>query len=199
MEEGFITVTDIKHYAYCEAIVYITHVLGIAEHATEYMEYGREIERDKSLGPIIAKFKVTEVLKKPQLISRELMLSGSPDYILRTKSGELIPVEIKWSEPGKHGRGKRDHVIQLAAYALLIEKSFENGRYSIKRGVLYYLRPEGRLVVVNIDYELKAEVLKALKVIKDVVDGRREPRISRNKCPSCNYRNYCPWRKESTK
>lgn len=51
-------------------------------------------------------------------------------------------------------------MIQLAAYALLIEKSFENRRYSIKRGVLYYLRPEGRLVVVNIDYELKTEVLK---------------------------------------
>jgi len=197
MEEGFITVTDIKHYAYCEAIIYITHVLGIAESTTEYMEYGSEVERDKSLGSIIAKFKVSEILKKPQLISREIMLCGSPDYIIRTNSGELIPVEIKWSEPSKHGRGKKDHVIQLAAYALLIEKCFRNRKYSVKKGVLYYLRPEGKLVVVNIDYELKAEVLKILRIIKEIINGKREPKTAKSKCPSCNYRNYCPWKKES--
>ncbi len=196
MQEGYITATDIKHYAYCEVIVYITHILGVTEPVTEYMEYGSEVERDKSLGPIIARFKVKEVLKKPQLASKELMLCGSPDYILRTKSEELIPVEIKWSEPSRYGKGKKDHVIQLATYALLIEKTLKNRRYSIKRGILYYLRPEGKLIVVNIDYELKAEVLRILRNIREIIEGKRLPKPSRSKCSSCNYRNYCPWRKE---
>lgn len=196
MEEKLLSVNDLKHYAYCEAIVYIEYVLGIKEPVTEYMDYGGNIERDKSLAPIVSKLKVAKIIKKPTLTSRVLELTGSPDYVLQTKTNELIPLEIKWSEPYMGGKPKKDHVIQIAAYALLLEKKIKRPRYSVKRGIIYYLRPAGKLVIVNIDYDLKKEVIKAIKSIKDIINGRREPRANRKKCSSCNFYNFCSWRKE---
>ncbi len=199
MEKGFITVNDIKHYVYCEAIVYITHVLGIAETTTNYMELGQEIEKEKSLAPVLSMFKVAEVIKRPYLVSPMLKLTGTPDFVLRTKTNELIPVEIKWSEPTKSGAGKRDHVVQIAAYAILLERTFNERKYSVKRGVIYYLRPKGRLLLINIDYELKKEVLKILDSIRGIINAKKIPKTSRKKCESCNYNRYCPWKKEETR
>ncbi|MEM0233539.1 MAG: CRISPR-associated protein Cas4 [Candidatus Nezhaarchaeales archaeon] len=193
-EECHITVTDIKHYAYCEVIIYITHILGVREPATDYMEFGKEIEREKSLSFIVARLKVREVLRTPYMNSRELGLCGSPDYVVISGSGDLIPVEIKWAEPDKQGRAKKDHVLQLATYALLLEKTYvSRGRHSVKKGYIYYLKPQGKLVGVNIDYSLKLEVLKTLKRIREILEGRREPKPSLSKCASCNFLNSCPY------
>lgn len=192
-EEGYITVTDIKHYAYCEVIVYIEHVLGIKEHTTDYMEFGKEIEKEKTLSFIAARLRASKVMRDPHISSKELELCGRPDYVIVSRSGDLIPVEIKWAEPGKHGRAKKDHVLQLAAYALLLEKTYPGKRYSVKIGYIYYLKPQGRLVRVNIDYSLKLEILRILKKIKEITEGRREPIPSLKKCPSCNFRTSCPY------
>ena len=192
-EEGCVTVTDVKHYAYCEAIIYVEHVLGLRERATEYMEYGKEIEREKCLGFIAAKLKASSVLRSPFLSSRELGLCGSPDYVVISKNGDLVPVEVKWAEPTESGAAKRDHALQLAAYALLLEKTYAGSRRSVKTGYIYYMRPQGRLVKVNIDYSLKLEVLRALERIREIAEGRREPRPSLGRCPSCNFLSFCPY------
>ncbi|MGC9069515.1 MAG: CRISPR-associated protein Cas4 [Thermoprotei archaeon] len=190
-ELGYLTATDIKHYGYCEAIIYITHILGIQENPTEYMEYGREIEKEKYIAPVIAKYKPTKILKKPQIISKEYKLSGSPDYILITKHDEYIPLEIKWTEPTKEGKAKKDHILQITAYALLLE---QKTRKTIKKGILFYLKPEGKLIEINITYDLKLHLIKILKRIKEIVEGKREPKPSFEKCESCNYKQYCPFR-----
>lgn len=192
-EEDCITVTDIKHFAYCEVIVYIERVLGIREHATDYMEYGKEMEREKSLGIIAAGLRASEVLREPYISSRELKLCGKPDYVIISRNGDLIPVEVKWAEPNERGKAKRDHALQLAAYAILLEKTYRGKRHSVKVGYVYYLKPQGKLVKVNIDYGLKLEVLRALRTIEDIIEGRREPRPSPRKCASCNFSNSCPY------
>ncbi len=192
-EEGYITVTDIKHYAYCEVIIYIKYVLGVKEHITDYMEFGREVEKEKNLSFIAARLKASEVLRTPYMSSKELKLCGGPDYIIVSKYGDLVPVEIKWAEPSKHGVAKKDHVFQLAAYAVLIEKTYPGRGCSVKRGYIYYLRPQGKLVKVNIDYNLKLEVLKILKMIREIAEGIKEPKPSLSRCPSCNFLNLCPY------
>ena len=191
--EWLITVTDLKHFAYCEVIVYLTHFLGVKESETEYMEYGKEVEKDKFIHQLYPKYKVKDVFKSVTLTSKELKLTGIVDYVLITKYGELIPVEIKWSEPLVGGKPKKDHVIQLAAYALLLEKEWSYLRPSVKRGIIYYLRPKGVYVEVLLDYALKKEVYKMLKKIKDITKGRKEPK-PKTKCGSCNYKPYCPYK-----
>ena len=192
-EEGYVRVTDVKHYAYCEAIVYVEYVLGLRERATEYMEYGKEVEKERNLGFIAAKLKAVEILRRPFLRSDELRLCGSPDYVVISKHGDLIPVEVKWAEPGPRGAAKRDHALQMAAYALLLEKTYRGERCSVKTGYIYYLRPQGRLVKVNIDYSLKLEALKAIERIREIAERRREPKPSPSRCPSCNFARACPY------
>ncbi|MDD1732027.1 MAG: CRISPR-associated Cas4 family protein, partial [Methanosaeta sp. NSM2] len=66
------------------------------------------------------------------LHSSSLALSGKPDYIVRDGEGRLIPVEIK------SGRAKvphRGHILQLAAYCLLIE---ENYHMDVPYGIIVY-------------------------------------------------------------
>ncbi|MEM4501695.1 MAG: CRISPR-associated protein Cas4 [Thermofilaceae archaeon] len=191
--EWFISVSDLKHFAYCEAIVYLTHHVGIRERATEYMEYGKQLEKEESVQQLLKRYKVSRVLRGVQLASKELRLAGSPDFILETKSGELIPVEVKWAEPAPAGRVKRDHFVQLAAYALLIEKLWQGPRPSVKRGVVFYLKPEPKFFEVAITLEDKRGVLEMLKRALEVAAGAREPRTAA-RCRGCNYAAHCPFR-----
>jgi len=192
-EEWLLTVNDLKHFAYCEAIVYLTHFMGVKEAPTEYMEYGREVEREEHLQQLLRKYRVARVLRGVQLVSRELGLAGSPDFILATRLGELIPVEVKWAEPLPRGGVKRDHVVQLAAYAVLIERTWREARLSVKRGVVLYLRPAPKFFEVSVTAEDKRALLDLLKRALDVARGRAEPR-TRARCTGCNYYAYCPFR-----
>ncbi len=192
-EHGYLTATDVKHFTWCEAIIYVKYFLGIQEESTEYMELGREVEKEKVLAPLIPKYKVKEVVREPTLRSERFKVVGTPDYVLITKHRERIPVEIKWAEPLKGGKPKWDHVMQLATYAVIMDEGVGS---SVKRGVLYYLRPEGKLVEVRIDYSLKELAVKTIGRIRRVAEGKEEPRLrSTRRCPSCNYVRYCPYRR----
>ena len=187
--EEYITASDIKRYGYCPKIIYFTHVLHIEERKTEAMEYGSEIHREKHILPLIAKIKPSKTLRNYELRSSKLKLSGKPDFILVTKFGEYIPVEIKWAEEEFRGEARRDHKLQIGAYALLIEENFGT---TVKRGYVYYLR-SNRIVEVKITGSLKKEVRRAIKKIYEIIEGEEEPKvkIGRDKCGNCGWRKYC--------
>lgn len=187
------SVTDIKHFFWCEAIVYITHYLGVRERETEYMAYGKEVEKESVIASIMRAFKGKEIVKAPMLHDPELGLAGAPDFVVTTWAGEAIPVEVKWAEPGRGGRAKRDHVMQLTAYALLIERAWRyRVKASVKRGGIYYLRPEGRIVKVAITYSMKKAIIKALSRMRSIARGEEEPKPAK-RCRSCNYAPHCPY------
>ncbi len=71
-----------KHYYWCEAIIYVKYFLGISERVTEYMAYGSEVERHIAFAA--KSVKATKILKHPYLKDRFLSLAGTPDYILIT-------------------------------------------------------------------------------------------------------------------
>ncbi|MEZ0345799.1 MAG: CRISPR-associated protein Cas4 [Infirmifilum sp.] len=192
MEEWAVSVNDLKHFAYCEAILLLTHRLGFRETETEYMMYGKEVEKEEFLRQIVHKYKVKKIHRQPALVSRELRLSGVPDAVLETASGELIPLEVKWSEPPPSSKVKRDHFIQLSAYAVLIERTWLERKASVKRGIVYYLRPTPRFFEVRISAEDKAAVLRLLERAILVATGKAEPRPRRT-CRDCNYRSFCPF------
>ncbi|AKG38428.1 hypothetical protein MA03_02875 [Infirmifilum uzonense] len=192
MEEWTLTVNDLKHFAYCEAIVYITHGIGVRERETEYMAYGGEVEKEEFLQQLLKKYSVARIHRGVTLSSRELQLTGTPDAVLETRMGELIPVEVKWAEPPRASRVKKDHLVQLIAYAILIEKSWPSRKSSVKRGLVYYLRPKPRFIEVYISSEDKKSVIQMVKRAVKVALGEVEP-LTRRDCSSCNYRAYCPF------
>lgn len=189
MEKHYITASDVKRYAYCPKIIYFTHVLHIEERITEAMEYGRELHREEYILPIVSKVKPLKIIKNPELVSDRLKIVGKPDFILVTKFKEYIPVEVKWSEEEFKGEARKDHKLQLATYALLIDEKYLT---NVKRGYIYYVR-SGRVIEVHISYSLKKKALKAIREIYSIVRGEDEPevKVSRGKCVDCGWRKWC--------
>ena len=123
--------------------------------------------------------------KRPKLLrSKKHNLSGRPDYIL-VVNGNYIPVEIK---TGRTPRGPLfSHVLQLAAYCLLIEEEYAHPPY----GILKYENAEHR---IDFDDKLRVLLLKKLGEMKRAV---KTGEVHRNhnrpgKCKNCSRRKFCP-------
>lgn len=185
------TVTDVKHYAYCPVIIYINHVLGYRETATEYMEMGKEVHEEKFVTPLIAKYKPKKVIRNPFIECESIGLKGSPDIVLLKDYGVAIIAEIKWAEPFK-GRVKRDHRLQLGSYAMLIMCTW---KLRVSIGALYYLRPEPRILEVKITGRLLREVKRVLDEMKKIIKLSEppEPNVPWSRCSGCNYTAFCPY------
>ena len=59
----------------------------------------------------------------PVLVSHRYGLKGRPDALIRTKSGDLIPIERKKTRAPKH-RPYDGDLIQAAAYCVLVEEEY---------------------------------------------------------------------------
>jgi CRISPR-associated exonuclease Cas4 len=185
----YITAADIKRYAWCPRIIYFTHVLHLEERVTEAMEEGKEEHDDAIIAPIVAQLKARKVIKGLNLVSDTLRLSGKPDFILDTKFGELVPVEVKVASLYTSSKAKKDHVMQLACYALLIEDNFKR---VVKRCVVYYLRDK-RVAYVALTNDLKLEAKKAIDKAYKIIEQEEMPKVRQpiSKCKNCGYYRYC--------
>jgi CRISPR-associated exonuclease Cas4 len=118
------------------------------------------------------------------LFSRRYLLTGRPDYLVddgRTR----IPVEVKStfcpSSP------YRSHVLQLAAYCLLVEEEYgQPPPYGI-------IRYHDQTYAVEYTAQLRAELLSVLAEMRqdlaatDVSPSHASP----NRCRGCSYRDEC--------
>ena len=186
-EEEFLAPTDVKRFAYCPRIIYISKVLHLEERTTDYMEFGKE-KHDKSvIAPLLASLRVKKVFENVEMESRRLRVRGKVDYVLITKFNEYVPAEIKWAEAFKSI--KRDHALQIATYALLIEENFNT---VVKRGAVYYLRSRN-IHVLSISNDLKKEAKSIIERINEIIDNEVEPEVKvvKRRCMNCGFRNYC--------
>lgn len=121
----------------------------------------------------------------PIMVSTAYGLRGLPDVVLRVED-ELIPVEVK---TGRVPKGPLfSHILQLAAYCLLIE---ERQGSPPPYGVLQY----GRHTRHEIDYndELKFTLLNKLIEMRQTIRTGKAHRNHRRpgKCASCSRREGC--------
>jgi CRISPR-associated exonuclease Cas4 len=122
-------------------------------------------------------------VEKP-FFDRQHMLTGKPDYLVE-QSGVLIPVEVK-SMP-MSGSPYDSHIYQLAAYCLLVEKTFgKRPPY----GILHY-----RNCTFAIDFtaELEAALLSIMQEMR-----KRELQVEVNRshasverCARCGFLEVC--------
>ncbi len=188
VEEGYLTVVEVKRYAYCPRIVFITHVLHLEEVVSEAMQMGREEHSESVIAPLISRLKVSKVLRDVALVSERLKIVGKLDFLLLTRFGEYIPVEVKWAVTDRE-KIKWDHKLQLAAYALLVEEKLKT---TVKRGYTYYMR-EHRLAEVTLHDSLKKLAAKTIEKIHDMVEKERDPgiKVPLSRCLSCGYKTFC--------
>lgn len=118
------------------------------------------------------------------LFSSAYLLTGRPDYLVRSHAG-MVPVEVKsGAAPQQPYRG---HILQLAAYCLLVEET-EGEKPPF--GILKY---QDRAFEIDFTPALRAQLLDTLDALraglhsKEVCRDHNEPA----RCRSCGYRKKC--------
>ena len=111
-------------------------------------------------------------------------LTGKPDYIVE-RDEVIIPVEMK---SGRVTTAPYDsHIYQLAAYCLLIEKSFG---IRPPHGILHYSNQD---IAVDYTPQLEEDIIGLLRDIR-AQDQRRNigrSHDSPNRCRRCSFLSIC--------
>jgi len=119
------------------------------------------------------------------LYSRNLGISGKPDYIVKGRGRTLIPVEIK---SGRAQEPHKNHIMQLAAYCYLVE---ENYHKLVPYGIIVY--SDGLQHRINFDKYLRSDLLATVEEMKRAI-GHDCPRRTHNfkqKCRHCSFSGSC--------
>lgn len=111
-------------------------------------------------------------------------LSGKLDLLILTPDA-CYPVDFKDTEGGP----RRNHRLQLAAYALLAEEAFER---PVPDGFIYHV-PEKRVVALNLDEADRDGVRSAVADLRRMIqrEALPDPPPVRGRCTPCEFRNYC--------
>jgi CRISPR-associated exonuclease Cas4 len=122
---------------------------------------------------------------KDVLHSAELRLVGKPDYLVEQPDGMLVPVEIKSGRAPAQPR--EGHVLQLAAYCLLIEENFG---LRPEVGILQY---KDKAFAVDYTTDLEDDLLDLLLEMRHATDEDELERdhYERARCAACGVRRNC--------
>lgn len=120
------------------------------------------------------------------LYSPQYGLRGKPDYLLEEDDG-LVPVEVKSSAAPRSGQPYSSHVMQLAAYFLLVEDVLKQ---DAPYGLLRYR--DRTLRVENTD-DLRAELLDVLAAMRAILqDGAAQRNHQQaRRCAGCSVAYAC--------
>jgi len=195
--EPFVSVTDVKHYIYCPRLVYFDRVL----HATPvfgsqqedskmlHEDYVKKELRRKDAVFYSSEFVGAEKLLFTSLSSSVLGLQGNVDCIIKTASGEYVPVDYK-NMASDRGKVWMDHKYQLVAYGLLVEDHFG---VVVRRGFVSYI-PEALILQFEVTPTMKSYVKRVLGHIKRIIKEEELPpiRVAKQKCTGgCGHKQTC--------
>ena len=120
------------------------------------------------------------------LVDHQLGLVGKPDYVMKTRQGSLIPVEVKTGHTPDTPYDS--HLLQLMAYGLLIQNNYAQ---TPEYGLLHYSEKDFR---VDFTPELEAQLVETLDEIRQIEEQSDAPdrsHASSARCLSCGYRWIC--------
>jgi CRISPR-associated exonuclease Cas4 len=182
-------VNDLKQFEYCPRIVFYNTVMPVERKATIKMARGKEAEFR------LDALETRRTLKRYDLGSGErrfhvwiesvhLGLSGKLDLLIVSPKG-YFPVDFKYTR----GRPHRNHLFQLAGYALLVEEKFR----TLVDTAFIYLAPVQQVISVPLTQQLKQETMDRLGQIRRIIqEGILPPPTPvRSRCEECEFRNYC--------
>jgi len=184
-----VTATDLKQWAYCPRIPFYRHVLPVRAAPTYRMQRGKDVQEAVEALERRRGFRAYGMRDGERhfglwLRSERFGLSGKLDLLIVTPDA-CYPVDFKDTESGP----RRNHRLQLAAYALLAEEAFER---PAPDGFIY-LVPEKRVVALALGEADRDEVRQALTDIRRMIDQEElpAPTAVRSRCTVCEFRNYC--------
>lgn len=188
--EGFLAVSDLLNHRYCGRITWFAYVLGIRQRGTVKTEDGRQRhqrweDRERRRWQEGASVRARSKVVSEEIISERLRLRGRVDAII-AEDGHRAPYEVKATAPP--AQAWPGQLLQLAAYALLLEERYER---PVEHGYLHYL--EGDVVREHpITGEDKESVIDVLTAIREVVEFEAMPeRAPASHCRDCVYSKIC--------
>jgi CRISPR-associated exonuclease Cas4 len=118
------------------------------------------------------------------LFSRRYLLTGRPDYLVNN-GGTKIPVEVK--STSCPSSPYRSHVLQLAAYCLLVEEEYGQPP---PYGIIKY---RDQTYAIEYTAQLRAQLLSVLAEMRQnlTADDVSPSHANPNRCRSCGYREEC--------
>jgi CRISPR-associated exonuclease Cas4 len=124
---------------------------------------------------------------KEQFFSKRLLMAGKPDYLMKDRSGDLIPVEVKSSNAPRAGRPYESNLMQLAAYFLILEDVLER---PTPYGLIRYRNRTLR--VANTD-ELRARLMEVIAQMRGLMarGGARRSHNRPQRCSRCSVAHAC--------
>jgi len=125
--------------------------------------------------------------EQEQLFSARLLMAGKPDYLMRDKNGDLVPVEVKSGDAPRAGRPYESHLMQLAAYFFLIEDVLQR---PVPYGLIRYRNRTIR--IANTD-ELRARLMEAIAQMRKLMarGGAHRNHDQSQRCSRCSLAHVC--------
>lgn len=120
------------------------------------------------------------------LVDQQLGLVGKPDYVMKTRQGNLIPVEVKTGHTPETPYDS--HLLQLMAYGLLIQSNYAQ---TPEYGLLHYPDKDFK---VDFTPELETRLKETLRDIRQIEWENKTParsHASSARCRSCGYHGIC--------
>lgn len=119
-----------------------------------------------------------------RLSSARLGLSGKLDMLIDSPEG-LFPVDFKMTT----GRPHSNHIMQLCAYARLLEDCYGRG---VNKGFVYLI-PKNDAVVFDLTEDRKRRTEELIAAMRRMIEQEQMPPPTdvRNRCADCEFRNYC--------
>lgn len=172
-----VAVSDLRQWHFCPRVVYWRRAFRAPTKVGRLAEL---TEADPKWISDLKEFSNCEIKRQVCLSSESLGLYGCLDALAICH--ELHPVEMK------RGVVRDGHLVQLAAYAMLVEEAFGK---KVRLGFLYY--PGEKLERVNIDRRLRGRMLHTLKEVRKILETGEmpEPTVDRWKCRVCDHYHYC--------
>jgi CRISPR-associated exonuclease Cas4 len=128
-----------------------------------------------------------KIISEKRVESNKLQLRGIIDRIEVYENG-YVPVELKTGKMPKEGVWP-GHKIQIAAYAMMIEETFNT---NVKEGFVRYLDTKvTRQIAMN--PFMKEEIINLVKEVQDLLNNQNIPNYceNKNKCTHCGVRETC--------
>lgn len=118
--------------------------------------------------------------------SQRYRLTGKPDYLVASGEG-LVPVEVKHTAAPAGGQAYASHIMQLAAYCLLVEEAHGQAP---PHGLIRY---DNATVQIDYTQALRASLLELLGELRTsrAVDVVRRSHRDPARCRACGVRHAC--------
>lgn len=184
-----ITVGDLKQWAYCPRVVYYHKLMAGCGVPTRKMKAGAESQEwlePMEVRRTLSRYGFGEGRRRTtvNLADSSLGLAGKVDWLIEDGIRAAV-VECKLTA----GDPAPNHTVQLAGYALLIERVCG---WQVPVCFVYRV-PDARVFAIPIGEPEREAVHAAMDGIRDMLAAQAIPGPTevRARCRDCEYANFC--------